>query len=608
MLSRFAILGAALFALHAVTVSAQTVTFTNTTYPNNNLWSENGASNGHLRVDLNADGREDFVSQNDASFNSGCTGSFAVTLSTGDGAYAAPVCYTIPSGIAILFATGDFYGSGRMDIAVVNDEGTAIYLYQNDGKGGLSLQGTVDTDGGISGIVAADVNHDNHVDLVIMAGGSGGTNNLSTLLGSGTGTFNVTSSTVFNVDNITGGALTYGDFDNDSNTDIFVTGASQVGGIILWGNGDGSFSVGPAVGGNTTMYAPYDFGSDGTMDLIGAPFQASANGTPTYYNYLDIERGHSNRIFTSQHVPLQSCTASGAPPVMADFNGDGINDIVVAEASDCQGDPPYTLNVLLGNSDGTFQPEQEIYSGSDWISEWHVMRASHSSKPDLTFFQAALEDGNEIANPGQVVMVNTTSGNFPACTPIDFQDTGVNVCSPTSSVGNTSPVTFSFGAANTAMGRDMEIWVDGKKLDESLKNTYSYYSFISDTIPLTNGPHSVSIFGVGWDYSLKPSGFTLDIGGNTCPIPDSETLNTCSPFYGSTLSSPVLVSASSNATGSDSIARMEVWVDGVKEFSTFNSKTLQTYLTLSPGWHEFDYYAVTANGAKFEDILFAAVQ
>src|SRR5580698_8188371 len=106
-LSSLAAVGAAALALLSPAAFAQNLTFSNTTYPNNNLWSENEGPNGHIRADLNNDGREDFISGNDGSFNSGCTGSFAVTLSTGDGAYAAPVCYTIPSGIALYFATGD---------------------------------------------------------------------------------------------------------------------------------------------------------------------------------------------------------------------------------------------------------------------------------------------------------------------------------------------------------------------------------------------------------------------------------------------------------------------------------------------------------------------
>jgi hypothetical protein len=49
------------------------------------------------QADLNGDGREGFISKLVGSFDSGYTGAFAVKLSTGDGAYSAPVCSTIPN-------------------------------------------------------------------------------------------------------------------------------------------------------------------------------------------------------------------------------------------------------------------------------------------------------------------------------------------------------------------------------------------------------------------------------------------------------------------------------------------------------------------------------
>jgi hypothetical protein len=41
-----------------------------------------------------------------------------------------------------------------------------------------------------------------------------------------------------------------------------------------------------------------------------------------------------------------------------------------------------------------------------------------------------------------------------------------------------------------------------------------------------------------------------------------------------------------------SIARMEVWVDGVKKFSTFGSNTLKATIPLASGSHTFVYYIV----------------
>ena len=206
-------------------------------------------------------------------------------------------------------------------------------------------------------------------------------------------------------------------------------------------------------------------------------------------------------------------------------------------------------------------------------------------------------NGNQIANPQQLVLVNTTSGNFPSCTPLNFRATGIAVCGPTSSVGATSPVNFSFAGSNESPGRDMEIWVDGRKLDESLTRNYSYYDFIQGSISVSPGQHQVDVYSVGWDYSLLEYSIPLIVGSSTCPIPDNG-LNVCSPLYDSILpaGSPVLIYATGAVPSGTALVRMEVWIDGVKKYSTFGSHTLRTYLTLAPGVHHLTYYIVNNSG------------
>jgi len=609
MLSRCVVLGAAATILCAASAFAQTVTFSPTTYPYN-LWNVQAWSNGTVRADLNGDGREDFVTTNNDQFDMNCTGSFTVVLSTGDGQYAAPVCYTLPSGNAALFAAGDFYNDGVLSLAVVNDQGT-LFIYGNNGTGVLVINNSnsFELEGLPVGLVTADVNHDGIVDLIYdLPSSSGGA--LFTLLGKGGGYFNTPAiGTAFTMSNAPAWELYVGDFDNDSNTDIMVEGAAQVEDEILYGNGKGGFTAGPIVGGTAPKYIAYanfDIDNDGTMDLIGAPFTGNPEGANTYYDTLDIEWGHSDRALTSQTVSLKNCTASGAPPIVADFNGDGNNDILVVEASDCKGDGPYTLNVMLGNGSGTFQPEQVVYSSNDWIAEWHVMRASHSSKPDVALWQAQLVGGNEIASQQEVVLVNTSSGGFPSCTAPNFSATGINICSPTSTTGATSPVTFSLGGSNQSAGRDMELRIDGVKVDESLKETYSHYSFLNATEVLSAGQHTVTAYSVGWDYTLKSNTFDLNVGNSTCALPSSPGLNICSPINGASVASPVLVQASGTVSGS--ILRMEVWVDGVKEYSTFGSDTLQTSLNIAPGMHMFTYYVVNTAGDLWSQSTYAAAK
>ncbi|HTH41559.1 MAG TPA: VCBS repeat-containing protein, partial [Terracidiphilus sp.] len=123
-------------------------------------------------------------------------------------------------------------------------------------------------------------------------------------------------------------------------------------------------------------------------------------------NYLDIEFGHPDRTLTSQRVSLANCASSAHPPQVADFDGDGIPDIIVAEAP-CQGGASEMLDFLKGNGNGTFQSEQVIYTTNDLIPEWFVMKASASGKPGLAVYQ--YQDVNRtVTNPEELIMVNTT--------------------------------------------------------------------------------------------------------------------------------------------------------------------------------------------------------
>jgi FG-GAP-like repeat len=600
--------------LLVVPSAAQTVTFSTTSYPYN-LWNQLAGPNGTARGDLNADGREDFVTSDTDQFNSGCTGSFAVVLSTGDGKYASPVCYTLPSGNAALITLGDFYGNGFLDVMVANDTGLA-YLYQNDGLGGLEFGNTFTLKGPPAGMVAADVNMDGLVDLVYDINTTDGSStSLYTLLGDGAGAFLGSGpTTTFTMDKEPGWALYYGDFDGDGKTDILVEGAAQVEDEILYGNGEGSFTPGPIVGGTGpqfTAYGAFNINGDGTMDLIGTPFYGNPEGANTYYKTLNIQLANANRTLTSKTLTLKNCTTDGWPPQVADFNGDGINDIAVVEGADCKGDGPYTLNILLGKSDGTYEPEQVVYTTGDWIAEWHVMRASHSSKPDLALYQAVVQN-NQISDPEEVVLVNTSIGNFPACTPPNFLSTGFDFCSPTATTGLTSPVTFSLGGADQELGRDINLWVDGEKVDENERQTYSHYDFLSATVPLSDGEHTVTAYAIGWDYTKRSATIKVNVGNATCPVPSTDGINVCSPIGGpvsySTVTSPVLAQASGSVSGEGNIVRMEVWVDGVKEYSTFGSDTLKTSIKLAAGWHEFDYYIVSSEEEKWESTVWTYVE
>jgi len=544
-------------------------------------------------ADFNNDGREDLLSLCGSDGNQ-----IAVSLSTGDSVYDSPTCYPIPSGGGVYaVAAGDFNNDGSFDLILSNGANT-LYEYLNDGRGNFHLGRTITTTPNLIGLVAADVNHDGLIDLV------GNTfPNLYVLFGKPDGSFQTGPVSSMDV----AGSLSIGDFDGDGNADVLIHASTYTTDVqIAYGDGQGHFQATPSFSGNI-QYRAFDVDGDGRTDLIGSPFDFSLNGS-TYYKELRVWYGNSNRTLTSQTLALPQCTSTTPNPVVADVNGDGKNDIVSIEASDCHDSPPFTVDVLLGKGNRAFRPGQTVLSPDGvYPATEDVINLNRDSKPDLklVFFTG---DTNQ---PQTYLLTNTTPGAFPKCGP-PLGAIGFNLCSPTKIVYPGTSVRFSVAAANQTPGRKVEVWVDGKKLAENLK-AFSHYSFLDATLDLLPGTHRVALYAAGWDNLVHSymwtggPGFDIPLTLGTATCPAQEGLIVCSPLNDATLGSTVLVWAVSRLSNTSTV-RMEAWVDGVKKFSTFGSSTLKTKLDLPSGLHQFTYYVVGSDGTKLSSTVTATVK
>jgi hypothetical protein len=299
-----------------------------------------------ILVDVDGDTIPDLVTAQ----QQGSQGVVTVAKGLGQGKYGPPMSF--PAGISSLrvVRAADLRGDGIVDLVVAGD-GVAVLL-GNPANGAVPVHGdgTFQSPSLYQTLTNAvdaqlgDFAGTGNLGVAVLypddPSSSTGSGAVGIFLGNGDGTLQQPE-VVTDTTEITGYALTVGDFNHDTRADVAVVGAASPEGL--------------AVNAVTVLLSKVN--SDGTLTLSVQPNPATV---PAFT--LCVQEGTNTCVILASYpVAAEVGPSIGASITTKDLNADGNLDLVIAnqcELNDCS---TGLITFWLGNGDGTFGLGNSLY-------------------------------------------------------------------------------------------------------------------------------------------------------------------------------------------------------------------------------------------------------
>ena len=379
-------------------------------------------------VDINGDGKADLVVANETARDGNWAdgGVASVLLGNGDGTFQPAVSYASGDFNGTSVVVADVDGDGRADVVMASGcvdnyscvtGGVSVFLSNGDG----TLRGAVeyDSDAWTSYSVAtADVDGDGKLDLLVTSQcnsqGSCSNGSVSVLLGNGNGTFQ--PAVAYNSGGLYAFSIVSADVNGDGKLDLLVGNSCAdnnctTGSVsVLLGNGDGTFQTAVSYGTagiNSYSLAIGDVNGDGKQDLMVAN-QCDSNSCSNAV--VSVLLGNGDGTFQTA-VPYNPGGLNAFSVAVADVNGDGKADLLVASQCADNNCTNGTIGVLLGNGDGTFQTAVDYSSGGLYAFSVAVADLNGDGKLDLIATNQC-GNSNNCTNGSVAVLLGNGDGTF----------------------------------------------------------------------------------------------------------------------------------------------------------------------------------------------------